>query len=82
MPILAAEEETLEDVESNYDYTISDDDDSVIELDPVYLEGREVDIELLSAPAPRTDIDFVNLESDRYENSRGFEIIEFSIPVE
>lgn len=78
---LAVEEETLADVESSYDYTFSD-DDAVIKLDPVYLEGREIDVELLSAPSPRTNIDFINLELDRYENNRGFEIIEFSVPVE
>ncbi|EDX84952.1 hypothetical protein S7335_2651 [Synechococcus sp. PCC 7335] len=82
MPSQAVEEETLEDIESNYSYTLSESDDAVIKLDPLDFEGREVDAELLSAPRPRTDIDFVNLESDRYEDSRGVEIIELSIPVE
>ena len=81
-PSPAAEEESFEDLESNYSYTLSEGDDAVIKLDPINLEGRAVDVELLSAPNPRTNIDFVNLESDPYENGRGVEIIEFSIPIE
>lgn len=81
-PSQADEVETLEDIESSYSYTLNEGDDAVIELDPLDLEGREVDVELLSAPRPRTDIDFVNSELDRYEDNRGFEVIEFSIPFE
>ena len=55
--------------------------DSLIELDPVYLEDRAVDVELLSNPNPRSRIEAINEDFDQPYESSGVEIIEFTLPI-
>ena len=55
--------------------------DSLIELDPVYLEDRAVGVELLSNPNPRSRIEVINEDFDQPYESSGVEIIEFTLPV-
>lgn len=81
LPSQAVEEEKLESVEANFVYSNYGSADSLIELDPVYIDNRAVDVELFSAPNPRRRTEFTFEGPEDRDEGRGIEIIEFSLPV-
>ncbi|MEL6469483.1 MAG: hypothetical protein AAFQ74_07125 [Cyanobacteria bacterium J06623_4] len=73
-----AQLEALEVELSIEDYSTAD---SIFELDPVSIEDRLINVELLSDPNPNREIEVINEELDDARGVRGVEIVEFSLPV-
>ncbi|MGD1896186.1 MAG: hypothetical protein ACFB16_04445 [Phormidesmis sp.] len=81
-PSQAVEEEQLESVEEDLIYTDYDSADSLFELEPISVEDRMVDVELLSDPNPSRQLEVINQGLEEQNEVRGFEVIEFSLPVD
>lgn len=82
LPGQAVEPERLDGIEAELNYRNYGSADSIIELEPVYLEDRAVNMEILSNPDPRSRIEVLNEDFDKPYESSGVEIIKFSLPVE
>lgn len=81
-PSQSVEEEQLERLEEDLSYTDYNSADSLFELEPVSIENRTIDVELFSDPNPRRRLEVVNQGLEDPDEVRGFEIIEFSLPVD
>lgn len=82
VPGQSVEEETLERLEEDLSYTDYDSADSIFELDPVNIENSPVDVELFSDPNPTRRREVINQGLEDPDEVRGFEVIEFSLPVD
>lgn len=78
----AVEQEQLDEIAEDLSVGNYGSADSIIELDPVYLDNRAVDVELLSNPNPRSRIEVINDSFNRPYEGSGVEIIEFTLPVD
>ena len=81
-PSQSVEEEQLESLEEDLSYTDYNSADSLFELEPVSIEDRLVNVELFSAPNPRRRLEVINQGIEDPDEVRGFEVIEFSLPVD
>lgn len=81
-PSQSLEAVTLERLEEDLSYTNYDSADSLFELEPVSIENRTVDVELLSDPNPNRRLEVINQGLEDHNAERGFEVIEFSLPVD
>lgn len=81
-PSQSVEEATLERLEEDLSYTDYNTADSLFELEPVSIENRTVDVELFSDPNPNRRLEVINQGLEDQNAERGFEVIEFSLPID